>query len=158
MSLYIGVWLFLDAYLPSKEVLCTSTMLRRYLLARVRCWWFRIQLFCSVTHIKTLVWNALSSSKLPACSRHSMSGRRAQREQGTAASWHRDIAIVPRRAWTAQRCPNPLDSKLSYPPALLESGKGQCDLLQLSHDWWWPSHNPWTSHSILQLENLHLKE
>lgn len=105
-------------------MLCTSTTLRRSLLAHVRCWWFRIQLSWSVTHIKTLVRNALSSLKLPAFSRHSMSGRRAQRQQGTAASQYRDTARVPLRAWTAQRSQNTFDSKLTYPPALSESGKG----------------------------------
>lgn len=53
MSQCIGVWPFFDASFPSKEALCTSTMVRS-LLARVRCCW-------SVTHIKTLVWNTLSS-------------------------------------------------------------------------------------------------
>lgn len=158
MSHYIDVWPLFDVYFPSKEVLCTSTTLRRSLLARVRCWWFRIQLSWSVTHIKTLVWNAVSSLKLPAFSRHRMSGRRVQKQQGTAASQYRDTARVPLRAWTAQRSQNTLDSKLTYPPALSECGKGQCDLLQLSHDWWWPSYNPSIPHGVLQLETLHFKE
>lgn len=33
----IDAWPIFDAYFPSREVLCTSTTLRRSLLARVRC-------------------------------------------------------------------------------------------------------------------------
>lgn len=36
----------------------------------------------------------------------------------------------------------------------MEGGEGQCDALQLSHNWWWPSYNSSTTHSILQIQGV----
>lgn len=148
MSQCIGVWPFFDVSFPSKEVLCTSTMVRS-LLARVRCCW-------SVTHIKTLVWNTLSSWGCQhfldtACQAREHKGNREQQHPGT------ETLPVLHAGLGQLKGPKILQTQNSH-IHMLESGKGQWDLLQLSPGWWWPSHIPWTSHSILHLETLPLKE